>query len=124
MNDALMVAIVTAAASLIVGVLAAVLSYQAAVRAAASREHAEVKAAEADQSAQAIKAEHDLIDQLQEELAAHRAEQARRTAALEARVRVLEEDKATMRRYAYDLRSHIFDGKPPPPPPWPEGLDR
>lgn len=26
--------------------------------------------------------------------------------------------------YIVDLRGHIFEGRPPPPPPWPDGMTR
>ena len=52
-----------------------------------------------------------MIDQLQEELAAVRAEQAslRRTQRIQG-------------DYIGQLRRHIADGNPPPPPAWPDGL--
>ena len=52
-----------------------------------------------------------MIDQLQEELAAVRVEQAslRRTQRIQG-------------DYIGQLRRHIADGNPPPPPAWPDGL--
>lgn len=75
--------------------------------------------------------EQQLIDQLQEELKDHRAEQGDRTARLEERIQKVDDrnhelmqEREAYRNHAHELRSHIWDGKPPPPPNWPEGLPR
>lgn len=75
--------------------------------------------------------ENALIDQLQEELAGHRAatnerlvEQERRMNALEDRNHELMRERDAYRDHAHELRSHIWDGKPPPPPDWPAGYPR
>lgn len=72
-----------------------------------------------------------MIDQLQEELAGHRAAQDARSTAMEERMTKLDErnddlarERDGYRAFAHELRSHIWDGKPPPPPDWPEGLPR
>jgi len=75
--------------------------------------------------------EQQLIDQLQEELTAHRAEQTERTARLEERMQKVDDrnhdlmrERDGYRNHAHELRAHIWDGKPPPPPEWPDGLPR
>lgn len=72
-----------------------------------------------------------LIDQLQEELTDHRAAQESRMTAQESRMTDLEsrnhelmKERDGYRDHAHELRSHIWDGNPPPPPDWPEGLPR
>lgn len=76
-------------------------------------------------------AEHQMIDQLQEELKTYREEQQRqahaaaeRANAADARMNRLELYSDGYRSHAHELRSWIWDGKPPPPPPWPEGLPK
>lgn len=65
-----------------------------------------------------------LIDQLQEELTGHRRATDERATAQDARMNRLEEYSDGYRSHAHDLRSHIWDGSPPPPPPWPVGLPK
>lgn len=69
-------------------------------------------------------AQNQLIDQLQEELAEHRRAQGDRMTAQDERMNRLERYSDGYRDHAHQLRSHIWDGKPPPPPPWPDGLPR
>ena len=52
-----------------------------------------------------------MIDQLQEEMATLRKEQAE-----------LRKIQRVQGDYIGQLRRHIADGNPPPPPPWPQGL--
>jgi Flp pilus assembly protein TadB len=75
--------------------------------------------------------ENALIDQLQEELAGHREATNTRLVAQEKRMNAQEErthevtrERDAYRDHAHELRSHIWDGKPPPPPDWPTGLPR
>ncbi len=100
------------------GGLGAVLTYRVQAQAAANERE---KAANDH--------ENRLIDQLQEELAEHRkAASARATAQdermnlLEARLDAVTEERDLLRKYAHELRGHIFDGHPPPPPDWPAGV--
>ncbi|MFF2274222.1 hypothetical protein ACFVTX_18250 [Agromyces sp. NPDC058136] len=72
-----------------------------------------------------------LIDQLQEELTRHREAQDARANAMDDRITGLEQrnhelmrERDAYRDHAHALRSHIYDGKPPPPPDWPEGYPR
>lgn len=69
-------------------------------------------------------AENKLIDQLQEELAEHRIAANARATAQDERMNRLEPLVDGYRDYAHELRSHIFDGNPPPPPEWPKHLPR
>lgn len=60
----------------------------------------------------------EMIQELQEEQARRDtkdAEKETRLVALEASQRILLD-------YVHDLRQHIADGKPPPPPKWPDGM--
>ncbi|WP_427870531.1 hypothetical protein [Leucobacter luti] len=89
------------------------------------------EATEVQAHAQKKSSEHLMIDQLQEELAGHREEtkeRARladeRATAQDARMNRLELYSDGYRSHAHELRSWIWDGKPPPPPPWPEGLPK
>lgn len=82
------------------------------------------EATEAQVQASQKSAEHQMIDQLQEELKSHREEVSQRATAQDARMNRLEEYSDGYRSHAHELRSHIWDGKPPPPPPWPEGLPK
>lgn len=86
-------------------------------------------------SVEARKAEVDaanrMIDQLQEELVVYRAGQEQRMTTTDERMTALElrngmlVDRADRYRdLLYKHRSHIWDGKPPPPPEWPEDLPR
>lgn len=75
--------------------------------------------------------ENALIDQLQEELSVHRAatnerlvQQETRMNSLESRNHELMRERDAYRDHAHELRSHIWDGKPPPPPDWPVGYPR
>ena len=75
--------------------------------------------------------ENQLIDQLQEELGGHRkiAEDVRQAADRRAtvqdeRMNRLDKLASGYRDHAHELRSHIYDGKPPPPPDWPPNLPR
>lgn len=92
---------------------------------------AQTRAAFVQAEANQKTAEQVMIDQLQEELAGHRktandrmTEQDARMTALEDRNERVARERDGYRDYAHELRSHIFDGRPPPPPNWPEGLPR
>lgn len=92
---------------------------------------AQNRAATTQQQATQSTRENALIDQLQEELAGHReatntrlVEQERRMNAVEERNHELMRERDGYRDHAHELRSHIWDGNPPPPPSWPEGLPR
>ena len=65
-----------------------------------------------------------LVDQLQEELVAHRSEQSARSTAQDERMNRLETYSDGYRNHAHELRAHIWDGNPPPPPEWPANLPR
>ncbi len=91
------------------------------VRSAERRARAEAEAAAGERGASA---QDRLIDQLQEELASHRNAQEARLTAHEERMTRLDRLVDGYRSHAHDLRSHIWDGKPPPPPEWPAGLPR
>lgn len=72
-----------------------------------------------------------MIDQLQEELTGLRAVQEARIQATEKRLTDMElrngmlVDRAdAYRDLLHKHRSHIWDGKPPPPPEWPDDLPR
>ncbi|UOQ58545.1 hypothetical protein MUN78_06905 [Leucobacter allii] len=69
-------------------------------------------------------AEHLMIDQLQEELKGYRAASDARATAQDERMNRLEQYSDGYRSHAHELRSWIWDGRPPPPPPWPEGLPK
>ncbi len=69
-------------------------------------------------------AENSLIDQLQEELKTYREDAGRRATAQDERLNRLEKFNDGYRAHIFDLRSHIWDGKPPPPPDWPADLPR
>ena len=69
-------------------------------------------------------AENSLIDQLQEELKTYREDAGRRATAQDERLNRLENFNDGYRSHIFDLRSHIWDGKPPPPPDWPADLPR
>ncbi len=56
-------------------------------------------------------AENQLIDQLQEQLA-----------AVERRERIVRQRERILDDYANQLREHINDRQPPPPPMWPSAL--
>ena len=68
--------------------------------------------------------ENNLIDQLQEELRTYREDAGHRATIQEGRLTALENNSNGYREHIYELRSHIWDGKPPPPPEWPAGLPR
>lgn len=65
-----------------------------------------------------------LIDQLQEELTGYRTAAEARATAQDERMNRLERYSDGYRDHAHELRSHIWDQKPPPPPQWPEGLPK
>jgi hypothetical protein len=67
---------------------------------------------------------NDLIDQLQEELREHRQAANARATAQDERLNRLDGQHDVAREHIHALRSHIWEGKPPPPPPWPAGLPR
>lgn len=104
--------------------------------AVSSRKQKREHDANVDQLVQSATA--NLIEQLQEQIAANAAELARHREAaekranladeranmLEARVQSLTELVTGYRDYAHALRSHIFEGLGPPPPEWPDGLAR
>jgi hypothetical protein len=76
-------------------------------------------------------AENDLIDQLQEELIQYRLENNARATGQDVRMQTLENrniqmttERDILRDYAHQLRSDIFDEKPPPPADWPDGVYR
>jgi len=69
-------------------------------------------------------AENTLIDQLQEELRTYREDAGRRATAQDIRMDRLETNSDGYRAHIYELRSHIWEGSPPPPPAWPVGLPR
>ncbi|ALJ22034.1 hypothetical protein [Microbacterium sp. No. 7] len=92
---------------------------------------AQKRAARVQAEAQATSRENHLIDQLQEELSSSRTEQAARMLAQEERMTGLEERNGILvdrtdryRDLLHKHRSHIWDGKPPPPPEWPDDLPR
>jgi uncharacterized membrane protein YhiD involved in acid resistance len=92
---------------------------------------AQKRAAETQAVATQTTRENALIDQLQEELSGHReatntrlVEQERRMNAVEERNHELMRERDAYRDHAHELRSHIWDGNPPPPPPGPEGDPR
>ena len=73
--------------------------------------------------------ENALIDQLQEQITADRADNKQTTDDMKADIKELKaEQKAAKKReqirddYIRELRRHIEEGNPPPPPPWPPGL--
>jgi hypothetical protein len=68
--------------------------------------------------------ENSLIDQLQEELTGYRLTADRRSTIQDERMTRLDGLVDGYRSYVHVLRSHIFDGKTPPPPEWPEDLPR
>lgn len=63
-------------------------------------------------------AENALIDQLQQEV----ERQGKRIDAQDERIDTLYQARRRRDAYIQDLRSHIYEQKPPPPPPFPEGL--
>jgi hypothetical protein len=67
---------------------------------------------------------NELIDQLQEELREHRTAANARATAQDERLNRLDRHHDLAREHIHELRSHIWEGKPPPPPPWPAGLPR
>lgn len=92
---------------------------------------AQKRAARVQSEATQATRENALIDQLQEELAGHRAdttaralEQDRRMNTLEERNGLLVELNDRYRDLLHKHRAHIWDGKPPPPPEWPDDLPR
>lgn len=102
------------------GVVGAVLAFRASKRAATVQ-------AEANETNR----ENALIDQLQEELTRHRSAQDVRMSEQDSRMTVLEERNGILvdrseryRDLIHQHRAHIWDGKPPPPPEWPEDLPR
>jgi hypothetical protein len=68
--------------------------------------------------------ENSLIDQLQEELTGYRLTTDRRSTIQDERMTRLDGLVDGYRSYVHILRAHIFDGKTPPPPEWPEDLPR
>jgi hypothetical protein len=75
------------------------------------------------------KPENALIDQLQEEIAAIRAEKTRELAETKKDIADLKAEQTKSKKrerirddYINKLRRHIEDGNPPPAPEWPEGL--
>ena len=102
------------------GIVGSVLTNRVATRAARTAAIATEKSGE-----------NQLIDQLQEELGGHRkiAEDVRQAADRRAtvqdeRMNRLDQLATGYRDHAHELRSHIWDGKPPPPPEWPADLPR
>lgn len=94
---------------------------------ARAQKRAAIVQAEANKST----AENKLIDQLQEELTRYRVANDIRSTTQDQRMNDLEgrndrlmRERDLYRDHAHELRSHIWDGKPPPPPDWPEGLPR
>lgn len=78
-----------------------------------------------------VDAANRMIDQLQEELGGHRTAQETRFAAAEKRLTEVERRNGILldrndryRDLLHKHRSHIWDGKPPPPPEWPDDLPR
>ncbi len=67
---------------------------------------------------------NDLVDQLQEELREHRKAANARATAQDERLNRLDRQHDVAREHIHELRSHIWEGKPPPPPAWPPGLPR
>lgn len=65
-----------------------------------------------------------LIDQLQEERDTDRTKNAADIARLTDRMDGMEHRERLLLDYVEDLRMHISNGRPPPPPQWPEGLQR
>lgn len=49
-----------------------------------------------------------------------RSAERQRLSTLESRVDCMEERLHRLYAYAQELRNHIYEGKPPPPPPWPD----
>lgn len=91
-----------------------------------SKEATEVQARTAQKTA-----EHQMIDQLQEELKGYREHAEKQALAADVRASAQDERMNRLERYsdgyrshAHELRSHIWDGSPPPPPPWPEDLPK
>jgi len=68
--------------------------------------------------------ENVLIDQLQEELYRYRIAADARATAQDERMTRLDGLVDGYRSYVHVLRAHIYDGKNPPPPEWPESLPR
>jgi hypothetical protein len=68
--------------------------------------------------------EHSLIDQLQEELTGYRLTADRRSTIQDERMTRLDGLVDGYRNYVHLLRAHIYSGKAPPPPTWPEDLPR
>lgn len=60
----------------------------------------------------------EMIQELQEEQARRDTKDAEK----EARLVALEASQRILLDYVHDLRQHIADGKPPPPPKWPDGM--
>lgn len=92
----------------------------------AKRRETEVKALAAQ-----VDAANQFADQLQEELGGHRTAQEARITETERRLTSMEERNGVLvdradryRDLLYKHRSHIWDGKPPPPPEWPDDLPR
>lgn len=103
---------------------AAVLGHLMSARAQMRATAVQVEAAHASR-------ENALIDQLQEELITSRAEQAARMLAQEERMTALEDRNGMLvdrndryRDLLHRHRAHIWDGRPPPPPEWPDDLPR
>ncbi|MGO2750400.1 MAG: hypothetical protein ACTIA6_10160 [Pseudoclavibacter sp.] len=65
-----------------------------------------------------------LVDQLQEELATYREQQAAIRASDAERLNRLDTYVDGYRTHAHELRAHIWDGKEPPPPEWPSHLPK
>ncbi|MGO2791269.1 hypothetical protein [Microbacterium gubbeenense] len=96
------------------------------IAAQAKRRETEVKALAAQ-----VDAANQLSDQLQEELGGHRTAQEARITETERRLTSMEERNGVLvdrndryRDLLHKHRSHIWDGKPPPPPEWPDDLPR
>lgn len=92
---------------------------------------AQKRAATVQSEAAQASRENNLIDQLQEELVAYRAETATRAAEQDRRLNTLEEKNGILidrndryRDLLHKHRAHIWDKLPPPPPEWPEDLPR
>lgn len=105
-------------------VIAAALTYLGVRVTARSAERRARQDAAASVREHEATAQDKLIDQLQEELAAHRAGAEARMTAQDERMNRLERYADGYRDHAHELRSHIWDQKPPPPPEWPDGLPR
>lgn len=80
--------------------------------------------ARAQRRAVEVEAEDKLTDQLQEELSRYRAAADARATAAEERMNRLDRLVDGYRTHAHELRSHIWDEKPPPPPAWPVDLPK